>query len=191
MKTPNLLSQIIKYLWSSSPISVPHRPLDELRLISFAEISEILNRETWIFFGKKQVVCTGFTKQDRRYYQKHGNLPPICRNCYKALLFWDNDFNMENLHRLIDALKTLPYDVGGKFNDSVTVFYFDYKTEMEYFLDDLNEVVEGFSVSGRTSWRRACKDYQQLQPTWWKNPRKFIPLAERDEITTAVQQSNT
>jgi len=35
--------------------------------------------------------------------------------------------------------------------------------------------MEEYNVKGKTQWRRACKDYQDLKPELWRNAKEFIP----------------
>jgi len=43
------------------------------------------------------------------------------------------------------------------------------------FLDLMDEQMKEFGVSGRLQWRRACKEFQNMQPSLWKNAKIFTP----------------
>jgi hypothetical protein len=132
----------------------------------------------WFPFGKKEFECIGLNKEAIDFYKKNNQLPHPCNICYKALIFW-NDTSKENLVNFFKMLDSFEVNYRGKLNKGVVVFYFRKKDKMLNFLDFLEKKMKEFNVSGRTQWRRACKEYQDLKPGLWGNAKEFIPDIEK------------
>ena len=142
----------------------------------------------WFYFGKKEFECSGLCEEALDFYRKNNQLPRPCNICYKALIFW-NDASKENLINFFKMLDSFEVNYRGKLNKDVVVFYFRKKEKMLKFLEFLQDKMKEFNVSGRTQWRRACKEYQELKPELWKNAKEFIPDVEKRESIKGKQQT--
>ena len=142
----------------------------------------------WFPFGKKEFECIGLHKESVDFYKKNNELPHPCNICYKALIFWDNT-SKENLINFFKMLDSFEVNYRGKLNKGVVVFYFRKKEKMLKFLDFLQSKMKEFNVNGRTQWRKACKEYQDLKPELWKNAKEFIPEMETAKSTKGFQQT--
>jgi len=129
----------------------------------------------WICFGKIEFRCAGMPPEDINYYEENEELPTLCDECYKGLIFWEKYFSNENTERFLQMLDSLEENYRGKYNSGVVVFYFREKMKMLNFLEQLKVKMKEFNVEGYTQWRRACKDFQELKPEWWPNAKTFAP----------------
>jgi len=140
----------------------------------FQEIEDSINEDGWYHFGKKKFECSGLDKQLINYYLTNKKLPKPCNECYKALIFLEDNFSKENINNLLRMLRAFKSEYRGKLDHGVAVFYFRKKAEMLEFLDLLEKGMPSFNVAGKLQWRRACKEFQNLQPGLWKNTKIFI-----------------
>ena len=144
----------------------------------FQVIEKVINSEEWYYFGKKDFECSGLDKASIDSYLKEEKLPKPCNECYKALIFLENNFSEENISNLFKMLHSIGPDRRGKLDRGVVVFYFKEKSEMLSFLDLMKHQMPKFNIAGRLQWRRACKEYQNLKPSLWKNAKVFFPDPE-------------
>lgn len=143
--------------------------------INIKEIEESIDTIGWFYFGKKEFECPGPTEKELEFYTKNNRLPNPCNKCYKALIFWEGSYSNENLTNFFKMINSFEVNYRGKLNRRVAVFYFRDKTKMLKFLEFLKNKMKEFEVEGKTQWRRACKLYQVLKPSLWKNAKEFIP----------------
>ena len=141
----------------------------------------------WFYFGKKEFECSALNEESLDYYKKSRLLPYPCDKCYKALIFWD-EISEQNLQNFFQMLSSFDVNYRGKLNRGVVVFYFRDKKKMLDFLDFLQQKMQHFNVKGRTQWRRACKEYQNLKPELWKNAKEFIPDMKSTPANSGQQQ---
>ena len=142
---------------------------------TFEDVEESIRIFGWFHFGKKEFECPGLGKKELEFYMKTNKLPEPCNTCYKALIFWENSYSMKNLKNFFEMINSFEVNYRGKLNKGVVVFYFRDKTKMLEFLKFLEDKMKEFGVKGKTQWRRACKLYQILNPSLWKNAKEFIP----------------
>lgn len=143
--------------------------------INFEEICGILRERGWLYFGKKKTIeCPGLTEKEISYYRRTKKLPSPCDRCYKALIFWEGKFSPENLQKFLGLISLLDKEIEGKFNAKVVVFYFDDKETMLNFLSYLKNKLLEIGIDAKVQWRRACKEYQRLNPKLWKNAKELI-----------------
>lgn len=143
--------------------------------INFEEIEDSIESSGWFHFGKKEFGCPGLIEEYIENYKKTNKLPLPCDKCYKALIFWEDKYSIENLKNFFNMINSFEVNYRGKFNKGVVVFYFRDKTKMLDFLKFLESKMQEFNVSGKTQWRRACKEYQEQKPELWENAKEFIP----------------
>jgi hypothetical protein len=155
--------------------------------ISLAMVEASIDILGWFHFGKKEFECSGLDKQSLDFYKQTHKLPYPCDKCYKALIFW-NGISEENLKNFFKMLSSFEVNYRGKLNQGVVVFYFRDKKKMLEFLDYLQPKMQQFNVKGRTQWRRACKEYQDLKPELWKNAKEFIPDMKSTPPSRGQQQ---
>jgi len=141
----------------------------------FEEVEESIRIFRWFHFGKKEFECPGLGEKELEFYMKTNKLPEPCNICYKALIFWENSYSRENIKNFFEMINSFEVNYRGKLNKGVVVFYFRDKTKMLEFLKFLEDKMKEFNVKGKTQWRRACKEYQNLKPSLWKNAKEFIP----------------
>lgn len=146
--------------------------MDDKKRLAIVETS--IKLLEWFPFGKKEFECIGLSEEAIDFYQENNQLPHPCDICYKALIFW-TDVSDENLLNFLKMLDSFEVNYRGKLNKGVVVFYFRDKEKMLKFLEFLQLKMQEFNVKGRTQWRRACKEYQDLKPELWKNAKEFIP----------------
>ena len=146
--------------------------MDDKKRLAILETS--IKLFEWFPFGKKEFECIGLNEEAIDFYQENNQLPHPCDICYKALIFW-TDVSDENLINFLKMLDSFEVNYRGKLNKGVVVFYFRDKEKMLEFLEFLQLKMQEFNVKGRTQWRRACKEYQDLKPELWKNAKEFIP----------------
>ena len=130
-----------------------------------------LRKQGWLRFRNKIFNCPEVNTEQIKLYMSKKRLPSPCDDCYKALIFWSDEYsetNVENFFQMIHSMKK-PYS--GKFNEFVVVFYFRRKEKMNAFIDYLKEEMSTYNVKGTIQWRRACKKYQDMQPDLWENAK--------------------
>jgi len=141
----------------------------------FKTIEQVVESYGWFHFGSEEFECPILSKEKLDYYIKNEKLPDPCDKCYKALIFWEGYFTEENLKNFFKMINSFEVNYRGKLNEGVVVFYFREKNKMLEFLKFLEEKMEELEVRGKTQWRRACKEYQNLKPKLWRNAKEFIP----------------
>jgi hypothetical protein len=137
-------------------------------------IKEIYKPSKYSSFGKKGFRCHSLREKYIDFYMKNNQLPSLCNNCYKVLIFWEKDYSKENLNNFFGMINSLDSDYGGKFNEEIVIFYFHNKDKMLNFFDSLEDKMQEFNVKGKIDWRKACEKYQRLKPELWKNSKEFI-----------------
>ena len=150
--------------------------------ISFGEVEQKIEVFGWFSFGKREFECPGLKKKEMEFYMKNNKLPPSCDNCYKALIFWEGSYSEENVTNFFNMINSFEANYRGKLNKGVVVFYFRDKVKMLDFLEFLGNKMQKFDVKGKTQWRRACREYQDLKPKLWKNAKEFIPDLQRKTL---------
>jgi len=146
-----------------------------MKKINAKEIEQSIKLFGWYPFGKKEFECPGLSEKDLQFYETNKKLPEHCDKCYKALIFWENKYSQENTQNFFNMIDSFDVNYRGKLNEKVVVFYFRDKTKMSAFIEYLEKKMKEFQVIGKTQWRRACKEYQNLRPELWKNAKEFIP----------------
>lgn len=149
-----------------------HRP--ETISVLLSDIEKVIYLHGWFFFGTRRFGCPNLTEALLEYYRVHSRLPRPCSDCYKALIFWGEDWSEESVRNLFSVLNSFHLPYSGKFNHGVVVFYFKSKQEMDGFIAQLKRG----NIAGTIQWRRACKEFQQLKPDLWKNAKVFLPDEE-------------
>ena len=145
-----------------------------MKKISLEEIKISIDNFGWFSFGKKKFGCPGL-KSGLESYMENNKLLALCDGCYKALLFWDSNSFEDNLNNFFAMLDSFEFDYRGKLNKGVALFYFRAKSEMFEFIRYLQNEIKEYDIRGQISWRRACREYQELKPELWRNAREFIP----------------
>ena len=153
----------------------PKKRVPEKITLLFADIQGIIQNHKWLFFGTKQFGCPSITEEMIDFYEKSHTLPKPCSECYKALIFWSNDYSEQNVTNFFTMMDSFSVPCRGKLNRGVVVFYFKKNFEMVDFIENLREAMNENHVAGTVQWRRACKEFQQLKPELWKNAKTFIP----------------
>jgi hypothetical protein len=143
--------------------------------IDLKEIEESIKNLGWYYFGNKEFKCPGFRKENREFYLKNNKLPSPCDKCFKALIFWKEEYSKENLKNFFNMIGSFETNYLGKLNKDVVVFYFRNRIKMLEFLKFLENKMKEYNVLGKIEWRRACKEYQKLKPELWRNAKEFIP----------------
>ena len=141
---------------------------------SFKKIKERIKNYGYYPYGWKDFYCAQLSKKHLDYFKKHGKLLHPCNECYKALLFWDDNFNAKNVKNFFAMIESFPYEYIGKLCDSVAIFYFGSKSEVLDFNGFLAQQIAEFKVKGRIQWRKACREYQDRRPEVWKNAKERI-----------------
>lgn len=142
---------------------------------NFTKVRQEIKTFGWFGFGKKEFDCPTLEKDKIDFYMNNNKLPSPCDQCYKALIFWEGYYSKENVMNFFNMINSFKINYRGKLNEGVVVFYFRDKIEMLEFLKFLESKMQGYSVKGKIQWRKACKEYQDLQPILWKNAKEFIP----------------
>lgn len=142
--------------------------------MKFEQVEQRILTQGWFRFGEKEFECPDLSDEAVAYYTANRKLPPVCDTCYKALVFWEGSYSEENVVNLLNMINSFGFELRGKFDENVVVFYFHDKAEMLEFLHTLREKMRTFNVKGKIQWRRACKEYQNLLPNLWKNAKEFI-----------------
>ncbi|OLS13183.1 MAG: hypothetical protein RBG13Loki_3219 [Promethearchaeota archaeon CR_4] len=137
-------------------------------------LADIRERE-WFHFGGKPFECPGTGEDIISQYLASACLPPPCDQCYKALIFWRSPPGQVALGNLITMVRLFPTPIRGKVNLGVVVFYFRTFPELQVFLADLPQCMESAGVCGKIQWRRACKEFQERSPEWWRDAKTFSP----------------
>jgi hypothetical protein len=143
--------------------------------IDLKEIEESIKNLGWYYFGNKEFECPGFRKESIKFYLKNNKLPSPCDKCFKALIFWKEEYSKENLKNFFNMIGSFETNYLGKLNKDVVVFYFRNRIKMLEFLKFLENKMKEYNVLGKIEWRRACKEYQKLKPELWRNAKEFIP----------------
>lgn len=132
------------------------------------------DREMWIGFGDKKFDCPGEVTQKMVGYLRNNKiLPSPCDKCYKGLIFWSYCYTEDNVNKFRKMVSSFNFKIRGKYNKSLVVFYFREKQELLDFLDVLKEKMQEFGVNGKIQWRKACKEYQDELPEYWKNAKEL------------------
>ena len=143
--------------------------------INFIKVEQSIKIFGWFGFGKKEFDCPGLVKDKIDFYMVNNKLPFPCDQCYKALIFCEGYFSKENVIHFFNMINSFKINYRGKLNEGVVVFYFRDKNEMLEFLRFLNSEMQVYGVKGKIQWRKACKEFQDLQPKLWKSAKEFIP----------------
>ncbi|MFC1987644.1 hypothetical protein ACFLVH_03790 [Chloroflexota bacterium] len=115
------------------------------------------------------------------FVEEMGYLPIECRECYKALIFWDYSAkNEKNFKRMI---KSLPVSIHGKYNTDVVVFYFKNKGNMQKFLNILKESMNEYGVDGRIQWRVSGRYWQDDYPEFFISAKELAKVKVTNEIS--------
>jgi hypothetical protein len=142
---------------------------------NFHEINELIDKEDWVWFGKEKSFCQKPNQPELKLYRDTGKIPEPCNRCYKALIFWENNFTKENIGKFVKVINEVESRVTGRFDRELAVFYFRDRVSTEQFLDFLGRKMMEHNISGTTQWRRACKFYQELHPHGWRNSKEYVP----------------
>jgi len=145
-----------------------------MKEIKFSEIEKAINDSGWFFFGDKYFKCPSLTSKNISYYEKNNKLPELCNKCYKALIFWQENYSQETLTKFLELISSFNIAYSAKLNKSFAVFYFRRKKETKEFLNDLENKLAEYKINAKTSWRKACAYYQELKPELWKDERELI-----------------
>lgn len=90
----------------------------------FNNVSDEIFLYGWFFFGEKKFDCHGI-ERGLDFYIKNERLPPLCNECYKALISWHKSSVLEdNLDKLFGILTSLNVKNASKLNESLSVIYF-------------------------------------------------------------------
>jgi|YelNatPaOPRAMG01_1025707.scaffolds.fasta_scaffold78561_3 hypothetical protein len=141
--------------------------------ISLLVDMQFIEYATWTYFGSKRIYCPGITKEMIEFFRDKKKLPEPCDKCYKGLIFWGSSFNKENLSNFKKMIGSFEFEIRGKYNKGVVVFYFINKEELLDFLKLLERKMKEYNVVGRIQWRRACKEYQDQIPEYWLNAKEL------------------
>lgn len=152
--------------------------------VDFEEIDESIENFGWFHFGKKEFECPGLGAENIEFYKENNKLPSPCDNCYKALIFWEGSYSINNLINFFNMINSFEVNYKGKLNKIVVVFYFRDNDKMMEFLGFLCLKMEEFDVRGKIQWRRACKEYQEQRPELWRNAKEFIPDIKNKESSS-------
>lgn len=129
----------------------------------------------WYRFGDKKFICPGEVDDKRiDFFKKNKTLPDPCDKCYKGLIFWGYCYSLENTIKFLKMIDSFNFPIRGKFHKITVVFYFREKDDMLQFLELLKKKIEEFNALGKIEWRRACKEYQDKVPEYWKNAKRFV-----------------
>ena len=131
--------------------------------VNLEEVEKEIRTSKWFRFGKTQFECPSLTEGKMEFYAKNNTLPSPCDKCYKALIFWEGSYSEENVTNFLNMIDSFEVKYRGKLNKGVVVFYFRDKTKMLEFLEFLGKKMNVYKVKGKTQWRRACRDYQDLK----------------------------
>jgi len=115
------------------------------------------------------------------FVEENGYIPIECRECYKALIFWD--YSRENELNFMRMLEELPASINGKYNEGVIVFYFRAKEKMLNFLNILRDKMNEFGVDGRIQWRVSGRYWQDDYPQFFKSTKEMMPVKVDNEIS--------
>ena len=140
----------------------------------FGDIEQTINNYGWFSFGQKEFECPGVMENYIKEYLRTEKLPSPCNECYKALVFWEGNYSEDNLTNFFKSINSFEINYRGKLNRKVVILYFKNKEKMLEFLNYLGSKMQKYDVKGKTQWRRACKEYQNLKPELWKNAKEFI-----------------
>ncbi len=141
------------------------------------EVDKILQEYlNWKNFGKKSFSCPGEVSVKMvNFFKKNKKLPKPCDKCYKAIIFWGRRYTKENERKFLQMIKSFDEnELLGKYDSNVVVFYFETKEEVMRFLSTLERKMKKFKVEGIRQWRKACKEYQNKVPEYWKNAKELI-----------------
>lgn len=153
----------------------PEERLPRKVVFRFRDIEEVIHDYHWFPFQTKLFDCPNLTQDILDFYDQHHELPPPCSECYKALIFWENDYSEQNVRQFFSMLESFKLSYSGKLNQLVVVFYFKTKPELDAFIEYLRSEMTHFRVKGTIQWRRACKQFQRLKPELWKDAKTFLP----------------
>ncbi|MCD6466152.1 hypothetical protein J7L27_07305 [Candidatus Bathyarchaeota archaeon] len=124
------------------------------------------------------------------YVKKTGSLPPLCRNCWKVLVFFDEAMLFHVLEeklkkeRILDfhglfvsgknyTFKVIPTEKGGR----LMVIYTHSKDDRDRVRLKLSEICNRDGIDCRIRFRRAGRYWQDMFPELFrKSLRGYIPF---------------
>jgi hypothetical protein len=133
--------------------------------------ADLIAEDGWFHFGREQFECPSLDEERVAHFVKTGRLSPPCDHCYKGLMFWTTKPASQDFVSFFRMYDTFAFPYRGKVDNSVAVFYFREKPEVDEFLTRLDKALTESGVHGRVQWRRACKAYQTQAPQHWINAK--------------------
>lgn len=95
------------------------------------------------------------------YVKEYGKLPDKCRNCWKPLVFFDNENSLEAFDR---KLKSMKLDFNYKKVKKGIVAYAHSIEERERILKVFRKISDENDIKCRITWRYAGRYWQDMFP---------------------------
>jgi len=137
----------------------------------------------WKFFNEEYREGDCFKEYVPTFVEENGYLPIECRECHKALIYWDGKYSKANIVRFNKMVEDYPLKREGKYNDEVVVFYLPSGAELQSFLGQLRDAMQQYEVEGNIQWAVSGAYWHRDYPQFFLSAKKMKPVVVDNEIS--------
>lgn len=137
----------------------------------------------WKYFNEQFSLDNCYYEFVPYFVQENGYLPIECRDCRKALIFWDGNYSKANISRFNKMVKQVPLNIEGKYNDGVAIFYIPSQDAFQSFMPILKTSMQQYDVKGTMQWQVSGAYWRRRYPHFFISTKQLKPTAIENEIS--------